>query len=61
MPYIHQFLQDQSFSKDASELNKIQIIAEVNRFVLEDEVFFRKMKKEIMAFYIEFQFHEDLM
>ena len=61
MSYIHQFLQDQSFSKDASELNKTQIIAEVSRFVLEDEVLFRKMKKEIMASYIEFQFRGDLM
>ena len=59
--YVRQFLQDQSFLADASELNKTQIIAEVDKFVLEDEVLFRKMKKMIMTPYIDVQFCGDLM
>ena len=61
IPYIRQFLQDHSFPEDASELNKTQIVAKVNKFVLKNEVLHRKMKKKITASYIEFQFREDLM
>ena len=45
--YVRRFLQDHSFSEDASELNKTQIIAKVNKFVLKNEVLHRKMKKRI--------------
>lgn len=57
----HQFLQDQSFPEDTSELHKTQTIAVVDRFVLEDKVLFRKMKEGIMRPYIDFQFRGDLM
>ena len=61
MPYINQFLQDQSFSIEANEVNRTQIIAEVVNFASEDEILFRKMKKGIMASYIDFQFRGNLM
>ena len=61
MPYINQFLQDQSFSIEANEVNRTQIIAEVINFASEDEILFRKMKKGIMASYIDFQFRGNLM
>jgi hypothetical protein len=61
VPYVRQFLQDQSFPADASELNRTQIIGEVDKFVLEDGVLHRKVKEGITAPYIDFQFRGDLM
>ena len=49
------------FPTDASESDRTQIIAEVDKFVLEDGVLHRKVKEGIMAPYIDFQFRGDLM
>ena len=61
VPYIRQFLQDHSFPADAGELNKTQIIAEMDKFALEDGVLYRKVKEGIITPYIDFQFRGDLM
>ena len=61
VPYVRQFLQDHLFPADANELERTQIIAEVDKFVLEDGVLHRKVKEGIMAPYIDFQFRGDLM
>ena len=61
MPFIRQFLEDQSFSFDVSEPKKAQIVVEVDKYTLEDGVFYRKMKEGIVAPYIDFQFRGDLM
>jgi len=56
VPYVRQFLQDHTFPAEASESDRTQIIAEVDKFVLEDGVLHRKVKEGIMAPYIDFQF-----
>ena len=61
VPYVHQFLQDFSLPDDADEMTRAQIVAEVDKFVLEDGVLHRKVKEGIMAPYIDFQFQGDLM
>src|SRR5436305_374185 len=61
VPYIRQFLQDKSFPLEASESDKAQIVAEVDKFVLEDGVLHRKVKEGVVAPYIDFQFRGDLM
>ena len=61
VPCIRQFLQDKSFPYDASESDKAQIVAEVDKFVLEDRVLHRKVKEGVVAPYIDFQFRGDLM
>ena len=61
VPHIHQFLQDHSFSVNANESDKSKIVTDVENFVLQDGVLYRKMKEGIIAPYIEFQFRGDLM
>ena len=61
VPHIRQFLQDQSFSSDTSASERAQIIAEVDKFMLENGVLHRKMKEGIIALYIDLQFRGNLM
>src|SRR5437667_1114883 len=59
--YVRRFLQDHSFPSDVKELQKCQIVTELEKFVLEDGVLHRKVKEGIMAPYIDFPFRGDLM
>jgi hypothetical protein len=61
VPLVRQFLQDQSFPSDASESDRSQIVAVVNKFILNEGVLHRKVKEGITAPYIDFQFRGDLM
>ena len=62
IPYIRYFLQSHSIPVDASGAARAQIIADADKFILDDDgVLYRKVKEGIMAPYIDFQFRGDLM
>ena len=61
VPYVRRFLEARSLPEDASEAVRSQVIADVDKFTLEDGVLHRKVKEGIIAPYIDFQFRGDLM
>ena len=61
VPFVRAFLQERTFPSDASASEQTQLISEVDKFVLEDRVLFRKVKEGIIAPYVDFQFRGDLM
>jgi len=44
-PYVHQFLDNYSLSEDSDEATRTLIVAEVDKYMLEDGVLHRKVKE----------------
>jgi len=59
IPWIRKFLTDKSVPQDNAV--KARVVEDVDKFVLEDDTLFRKVRDGIKAPYVEFVFRGDLM
>ena len=59
IPWIRKFLTDKSVPQDNAV--KAKVVEDVDKFVLEDDTLFRKVRDGIKAPYVEFVFRGDLM
>ena len=58
MPVIPEFLASKKLPKDVDLRKRIM---EAEKYVLEDDVLYRKIRDGVTAPFIEFEWHEELM
>jgi hypothetical protein len=61
IPYIRRFLTEKSVPQGLSDAVKDKMMRELDSFMVEEDVLYRKVKEGVTAPYIEFVFRGDLM